>query len=599
MATNNLSGEESEVEDFSWRFLTVCEEGSKVKKVGFSATVFADDEWLPVRNLSRPKDGQDTKSVTVVFSKTITNKGNTLKGKDNKFTATLQEYLSSGSTSWAKLENISHVDNFVAKFNEVQRSETRQESDDSYGEELQNPSCDTYKFIGTPDPKKRVGVITPKAGHSKGSRNTAKIKTTDRISKRPPSPGSLSDSDSEDDTSVKQSKKKKCASTRTSHSSSSSKKDFRTEVELLRNKHPDLENAADDQVLNKTESWWRKQHVPAVTGLDARAINSSRGVHLTVATLSKRCYRMAVGVMNKWAKGTYHRQPTTAVTQTLFYCLVGLKDEQDVFNVLQEFHIGSLKSKKEFDQKVNGIKLSKQGGDACQLLRAEKQRLCETVRNLTEEKTAAEAENQRLSEEIDNLKKELDKSKKDLDKYQKDKGQGEDAEKQRLCETVRNLTEEKTAAEAENQRLSGEIDNLKKELDKSKKDLDKYQKDKEPHEATEPAPKSRKTLHNWEGKTITMGKMVAVVYSSPRQVYYGRVADIAEREGEQVVMVDFFKKARKSLVANGEREPVPPTFILDTDVQVVKNGETLSLSQGEDGRLKKKETQFWATGRSP
>ncbi|KAI8516397.1 ATP binding [Branchiostoma belcheri] len=245
----------------------------------------------------------------------------------------------------------------------------------------------------------------------------------------------------------------------------------------------------------------------------ARAINSTRGVHLTVATLSKRCYRMAVGVMNKWAKGTYQRQPTTAVTQTLFYCLVGLKDEQDVFNVLQEFHNGSLKSKKEFDKKVNGIK--------------------------------------------------------------------------------------KTAAEAENQRLSGEIDNLKKELDKSKKDLDKYQKDKEPHEATEPAPKSRKTLHNWEGKTITMGKMVAVVYSSPRQVYYGRVADIAEREGEQVVMVDFFKKARKSLVANGERQPVPPTFILDTDVQVVKNGETLSLSQGEDGRLKKKETQFWATGKSP
>ncbi|XP_019627243.1 PREDICTED: uncharacterized protein LOC109472108 [Branchiostoma belcheri] len=251
---------------------------------------------------------------------------------------------------------------------------------------------------------------------------------------------------------------------------------------------------------------------------------------------------MAVGVMNKWAKGTYQRQPTTAVTQTLFYCLVGLKDEQDVFNVLQEFHNGCLKSKKEFDQKVNGIKLSKQGGDACQLLHAEKQR---------------------------------------------------------LCETVRNLTEEKTAAEAENQRLSGEIDNLKKELDKSKKDLDKYQKDKEPHEATEPAPKSRKTLHNWEGKTITMGKMVAVVYSSPHQVYYGQVADIAEREGEQVVMVDFFKKARKSLVANGERQPVPPTFILDTDVQVVKNGETLSLSQGEDGRLKKKETQFWATGKSP
>ncbi|XP_078679474.1 uncharacterized protein LOC144915105 [Branchiostoma floridae x Branchiostoma belcheri] len=117
--------------------------------------------------------------------------------------------------------------------------------------------------------------------------------------------------------------------------------------------------------------------------------------------------------MNKWAKGTYQRQPTTAVTQTLFYCLVGLKDEQDVFNVLKEFHNGSLKSKKEFDQKVNGIKLSEQGGDACQLLRAEKQRLCETVRNLTEEKTAAEAENQRLSGEIDNLKKELDKSKKD------------------------------------------------------------------------------------------------------------------------------------------------------------------------------------------
>ncbi|KAI8490630.1 hypothetical protein Bbelb_318980 [Branchiostoma belcheri] len=269
----------------------------------------------------------------------------------------------------------------------------------------------------------------------------------------------------------------------------------------------------------------------------ARAINSTRGVHLTVATLSKRCYRMAVGVMNKWAKGTYHRQPTTAVTQTLFYCLVGLEDEQDVFNVLQEFHNGSLKSKKEFDQKVNGIKLSEQGGDACQLLRAEKQRLCETVRNLTEEKTAAEAENQRLYCESfqpgpTGIEPRLLKPR---------NGQGEDAEKQRLCESDR------------------------------REDSSRGRKSEaEPHEATEPAPKSSKTLHNWEGKTITMGKMVAVVYSSPRQVYYGRVADIAEREGEQVVMVGFFKKARKSLVANGERQPVPPTFILDTDVQVVK-----------------------------
>ncbi|KAI8517562.1 hypothetical protein Bbelb_035790 [Branchiostoma belcheri] len=102
------------------------------------------------------------------------------------------------------------------------------------------------------------------------------------------------------------------------------------------------------------------------------------------------------------------------------------------------------------------------------------------------------------------------------------------------------------------------------------------------------------SLSNWEGKEIKPGQLVAVCFSAPRRFHVGKVlkSDIEEQE----VQVQFYKPERKNLLVNfGAPEWVTPKFVLDTSVDLSKDGVTLlPPSKSEEERLKEKAKRFWS-----
>ncbi|CAH1271074.1 Hypp4552 [Branchiostoma lanceolatum] len=369
----------------------------------------------------------------------------------------------------------------------------KESAESSPGEEEDSgPSKDSYDFQETPRSNKRPSkqshnpkALEDEAPHpktKKQQKRKAHVNTPPskkKILKRPYPGTNRSSSDSEEDGELAKDRQKCLKKTKTQKSkgktpqNSKSSYPFRHEVSLMRAEHPELEGAREDQPLNKKDTWWRHELVPSVTSLINSEINSQRQAQLTVSTMSKRCYSLAEGIMDKWEAGVYQGQPSTEVKQTLFFCLNGLNKEQMVFDLLQKFHDGQFKHWKEFELAANAIKLeakvtTEELSKAVEELRKEKQQWQQEKQRLTSEvgdgneKEQCQQENQRLTSEVEELRKEKQQWQQEKQRLTSEVGDGNEKEQcqqenQRLTSEVEELRKEKQQWQQEKQRLTSEV----------------------------------------------------------------------------------------------------------------------------------------------
>ncbi|CAH1271071.1 Hypp4552 [Branchiostoma lanceolatum] len=365
----------------------------------------------------------------------------------------------------------------------------KESAESSPGEE---EDSDSYDFQETPRSNKRPSkqshnpkALEDEAPHpktKKQQKRKAHVNTPPskkKILKRPYPGTNRSSSDSEEDGELAKDRQKCLKKTKTQKSkgktpqNSKSSYPFRHEVSLMRAEHPELEGAREDQPLNKKDTWWRHELVPSVTSLINSEINSQRQAQLTVSTMSKRCYSLAEGIMDKWEAGVYQGQPSTEVKQTLFFCLNGLNKEQMVFDLLQKFHDGQFKHWKEFELAANAIKLeakvtTEELSKAVEELRKEKQQWQQEKQRLTSEvgdgneKEQCQQENQRLTSEVEELRKEKQQWQQEKQRLTSEVGDGNEKEQcqqenQRLTSEVEELRKEKQQWQQEKQRLTSEV----------------------------------------------------------------------------------------------------------------------------------------------
>ncbi|XP_078681558.1 uncharacterized protein LOC144916316 [Branchiostoma floridae x Branchiostoma belcheri] len=514
----------------------------------------------------------------------------TLAGKAKEITLSLHSYVAASKSAWAKLENSKDAKLFVEQYKQIQATETREDSDQS--------DHDQFKFDGTP---KKTATPPKRKQKSPSARKQSKLASTpstdsdeclesdvdmfgqtspeseDVIAPTPKKAkafkmskdkkqhafrGHRSSTSSEEEEAKSKPPKKRKKITGSCSKTSTSSSDFRTEVSLMREKHPDLQGVEEDKALTK-KGTWRKQVVPAVTGLTLSGVNSSKGVHMTVATLSPRCYKLAEGIMDKWESGVYKHQSSLTVTQYLFYHLNGLKEEQDVYNVLQKFHNGDIESKREFDIAINEIKEERKKGSSsctCREMETRKAQLQQDVDTMKEKKAS-------LEQEVREMERRQKKIKDTLDDME--------IRKEQLQVELDKMYRKKTSIQRELKMMETEK-NLQEDV------------------ANSSLGENGGELSNWEGKEIKPGQLVAVCFSAPRRFHVGKVlkSDIEKQE----VQVQFYKPARKNLLVNfGAPELVTPKFVLDTSVDLSKDGVTLlPPSKSEEERLKEKAKRFWS-----
>ena len=80
--------------------------------------------------------------------------------------------------------------------------------------------------------------------------------------------------------------------------------------------------------------------------------------HLSVASLSPRCYALAVDIMELYGKWELKRQTNNKVNRMLFAQLPGVRNEDTIYRCLREFRQGKL-SKAEFNEELKTYKASK------------------------------------------------------------------------------------------------------------------------------------------------------------------------------------------------------------------------------------------------
>ncbi|CAH1271072.1 Hypp4552 [Branchiostoma lanceolatum] len=499
--------ESASVPEFTWGFVTG--KGGKTKKVGFICSYLEDKEWIPVKSISRVQGKPGT--ICVWFSQTTSNTGRPNDEgsgrKKNKEYVDLEDYVASKDSVWENLEGIKDAEQFARSYQVMQQRETQESADSSPGEEEDDSG--PYDFQETPKSNKGPSkqshnpkALEDKAPHpkykttSKGGSGRKPEWTPDKkkqkrkahvntppskkkILKRPYPGTNRSSSDSEEDGELAKDRQKCLKKTKTQKSkgktpqNSKSSYPFRHEVSLMRAEHPELEGAREDQPLNKKDTWWRHELVPSVTSLINSEINSQRQAQLTVSTMSKRCYSLAEGIMDKWEAGVYQGQPSTEVKQTLFFCLNGLNKEQMVFDLLQKFHDGQFKHWKEFELAANAIKLeakvtTEELSKAVEELRKEKQQWQQEKQRLTSEvgdgneKEQCQQENQRLTSEVEELRKEKQQWQQEKQRLTSEVGDGNEKEQcqqenQRLTSEVEELRKEKQQWQQEKQRLTSEV----------------------------------------------------------------------------------------------------------------------------------------------
>ncbi|KAI8490179.1 ATP binding [Branchiostoma belcheri] len=351
------------------------------------------------------------------------------------------------------------------------------------------------------------------------------------------------------------------------------------------------------KMLDKNAGGWRTA-VAALLGTALHKVSSNMATYVTVATLSPRCYQEALDIMSKWSSGECRGQgKSLKVTQTIFKELNGMGKEleDDIYSLLHRLNHGEIE-KEEFDTEAKAKKVRTEEGEG------EDRRGVEGFeegegkdRRGVERSEEGEGEDR---EDVRELKKEKEKTEQELSDLKKEKEKAEGKDDQKI---VASLRAEIASVQAEKRELEKKVEDLLEENKKLKVLLESKLEStaeanlkRRPSEEEQPVSKRSKTVSNWEGKAIEPGQLVAVAFSAPRRFHIGKVLEV-DIEKQYSVHVQFYKPARKILENYGEPEWTKPQFVLDTSVDVPKDGVTLlPVSKSEQGRLKEKAKQFWS-----
>ncbi|XP_078678520.1 uncharacterized protein LOC144914497 [Branchiostoma floridae x Branchiostoma belcheri] len=395
------------------------------------------------------------------------------------------------------------------------------------------------------------------------------------------------------------------------------KQEFEKTVGKMRSLHPEVNTVDDSKMLDKNAGGWRTA-VAALLGTALHKVSSNMATYVTVATLSPRCYQEALDIMSKWSSGECRGQgKSLKVTQTIFKELNGMGKEleDDIYSLLHRLNHGEIE-KEEFDTEAKAKKKncasrskskpSKEVTDGeVQELKKEKEKTEGELRDLKKEKERTEEElsdlrkeKEKIEEDVRELKKEKEKTEQELSDLKKEKEKAEGKDDQKI---VASLRAEIASVQAEKRELEKKVEDLLEENKKLKVLLESKLEStaeanlkRRPSEEEQPVSKRSKTVSNWEGKAIEPGQLVAVAFSAPRRFHIGKVLEV-DIEKQYSVHVQFYKPARKILENYGEPEWTKPQFVLDTSVDVPKDGVTLlPVSKSEQGRLKEKAKQFWS-----
>ncbi|CAH1265849.1 Hypp3249 [Branchiostoma lanceolatum] len=217
-------------------------------------------------------------------------------------------------------------------------------------------------------------------------------------------------------------------------------------------------------------------------------------------------------------------------------------------------------------------------------------RLQEEKEKVREENANLKAANAKLEEEKSNFKEANAKLEEEKSKFMEANAKLEE-EKSNFMEANAKLEEEKSKFMEANAKLEEEKSKFMEANAKLEEENNKLRQTPK-HSATKPegAPptKKMKILTTWDYSAIEVGQEVGVLYTQPKQrVFYGRVEHVDLAEG---VKVAFYRTNKKGVIFTtvAERDWVEPNYIIDNNVQLSKDGSTLSLSKAEEERLDKK-----------
>ncbi|XP_078334054.1 uncharacterized protein LOC144625746 [Crassostrea virginica] len=149
---------------------------------------------------------------------------------------------------------------------------------------------------------------------------------------------------------------------------------------LIRQLHPDLSALGNEEMLDSSNKHWRRKA--------ERELNFTEGhfggtfkEHLSVASLSPRCYTLAVDIMEMYGKWELKRQTNNKVNRMLFAQLPGVRNEDTIYRYLREFRQGKL-SKAEFNEELKTYKRELQ--EERSMVRMERKSIKETSTTSTE-----------------------------------------------------------------------------------------------------------------------------------------------------------------------------------------------------------------------
>ncbi|XP_078610378.1 uncharacterized protein LOC144881296 [Branchiostoma floridae x Branchiostoma japonicum] len=244
------------------------------------------------------------------------------------------------------------------------------------------------------------------------------------------------------------------------------KQEFEKTVEKMRRLHPEVNTANDSQMLNKNAGGWRKA-VAAQLKLKkgVREVSSNMATHVTVATMSPRCYQEALDIMSKWTSGQCQGQGRSLKpSQTIFKPLNGLSEEEEVFSLLSALRSGAM-DKDTFEAQAKAKKKTttksqagrKETARDVRELNKEKEKTKQEVNELKKEK-------EKTKQEVNELKKEKEKTKQEVNELKK--------EKEKTKQEVNELNKEK-------EKTKQEVNELKKEKEKTKQEVNELNKEKE------------------------------------------------------------------------------------------------------------------------
>ncbi|KAI8489925.1 ATP binding [Branchiostoma belcheri] len=394
---------------------------SGIPKVGFlfefEERSLLPDDYFEVKDISANAD--EPNQVTVRLNSDKSHRGDSFGSP--KIVVMLADYIApSNDAVWFTLENhTKNRDAFIEEFHKIQKrlresEESLEVEDDVMKRNKDKSGKDEYDFNPSDPPESDKDDARedekdsmedeeeeedPKIVEDEGAIGWQRSKRPrptyqrgkGRKTKQDHKNESLSDSSVEEEPVVKKSRSGKKVQLKGS---------FEDDVHQMRRLHPDKDKVDETTLLNKNAFGWRNA-IARLKGESLRTISSNMPTHITVATLSPRCYQEAKGIMHKWSSGMCLGQGRSAVaTQSIFRSLNGLHNERQIFDLLKKFHSGKINREKfEAEAKVNK-KNNTNNCTAFQEERNERLQMEGKKKQLAEEIASMEARKTRLLADI-------------------------------------------------------------------------------------------------------------------------------------------------------------------------------------------------------